>query len=346
MEHELLKVKNDASSLIIAAEDEKELNEIKLDFLGRNGKLTQLLKRMKDLPEERKPEIGRLANEIISTVEDLLATRGEELRGEKKEKIKRAVEDITIPGVKPSLGHLHPMSQVLFDVIDVFKGLGFQAADGPEIETDRYNFEILNFPKDHPARDTQQTLFLDTRKSKATSGETILRTHTSTMQGRIMEKIKPPFRVIVPGKVFRYEQTDASHGFEFWQFEGYAVDKKITFTDLMGTLDYFVRKFFGEETKIKFTSHNFPFTEPSLEGYVSCVVCKGKGCSFCKQSGWVEVLGGGMIHPNVLRNVGIDPAEWQGFAFGTGLSRLVILKYQMDDLRLLTNPDLRILEQF
>ncbi|KKR25627.1 MAG: Phenylalanine-tRNA ligase alpha subunit [Microgenomates group bacterium GW2011_GWC1_39_7b] len=346
MEQELLKVKNDASSLIIAAEDEKELNEIKLDFLGRNGKLTQLLKRMKDLPEERKPEIGRLANEIISTVEDLLATRGEELRGEKKEKIKRAVEDITIPGVKPSLGHLHPMSQVLFDVIDVFKGLGFQAADGPEIETDRYNFEILNFPKDHPARDTQQTLFLDTRKSKATSGETILRTHTSTMQGRIMEKIKPPFRVIVPGKVFRYEQTDASHGFEFWQFEGYAVDKKITFTDLMGTLDYFVRKFFGEETKIKFTSHNFPFTEPSLEGYVSCVVCKGKGCSFCKQSGWVEVLGGGMIHPNVLRNVGIDPAEWQGFAFGTGLSRLVILKYQMDDLRLLTNPDLRILEQF
>ncbi|OGH28755.1 MAG: phenylalanine--tRNA ligase subunit alpha [Candidatus Levybacteria bacterium RIFCSPHIGHO2_02_FULL_39_36] len=301
---------------------------------------------MKDLPEERKPEIGRLANEIISTVEDLLATRGEELRGEKKEKIKRAVEDITIPGVKPSLGHLHPMSQVLFDVIDVFKGLGFQAADGPEIETDRYNFEILNFPKDHPARDTQQTLFLDTRKSKATSGETILRTHTSTMQGRIMEKIKPPFRVIVPGKVFRYEQTDASHGFEFWQFEGYAVDKNITFTNLMGTLDYFVRKFFGEETKIKFTSHNFPFTEPSLEGYVSCVVCKGKGCSFCKQSGWVEVLGGGMIHPNVLRNVGIDPAEWQGFAFGTGLSRLVILKYQMDDLRLLTNPDLRILEQF
>ena len=346
MEHELLKVKNDASSLIIAAEDEKELNEIKLDFLGRNGKLTQLLKRIKDLPEERKPEIGRLANEIISTVEDLLATRGEELRGEKKEKIKRAVEDITIPGVKPSLGHLHPMSQVLFDVIDVFKGLGFQAADGPEIETDRYNFEILNFPKDHPARDTQQTLFLDTRKSKATSGEIILRTHTSTMQGRIMEQIKPPFRVIVPGKVFRYEQTDASHGFEFWQFEGYAVDKKITFTDLMGTLDYFVRKFFGEETKIKFTSHNFPFTEPSLEGYVSCIVCKGKGCSFCKQTGWVEVLGGGMIHPNVLRNVGIDPAEWQGFAFGTGLSRLVILKYQMDDLRLLTNPDLRILEQF
>jgi len=346
MEHELLKVKNDASSLIIAAEDEKELNEIKLDFLGRNGKLTQLLKRMKDLPEERKPEIGRLANEIISTVEDLLATRGEELRGEKKEKIKRAVEDITIPGVKPSLGHLHPMSQVLFDVIDVFKGLGFQAADGPEIETDRYNFEILNFPKDHPARDTQQTLFLDTRKSKATSGETILRTHTSTMQGRIMEKIKPPFRVIVPGKVFRYEQTDASHGFEFWQFEGYAVDKNITFTNLMGTLDYFVRKFFGEETKIKFTSHNFPFTEPSLEGYVSCVVCKGKGCSFCKQSGWVEVLGGGMIHPNVLRNVGIDPAEWQGFAFGLGLDRVAMIKYGIDDVRLLYSGDLRFLEQF
>ncbi|OGH14641.1 MAG: phenylalanine--tRNA ligase subunit alpha [Candidatus Levybacteria bacterium RIFCSPLOWO2_02_FULL_37_10] len=345
MEEELIQIKNSAVSLILDAKDKRELDDLKIRFLGRSGRLTLAIRELSKLPKEKRPEIGRLANEVKNTIEETIFEKESRLTKQRSQKLKEKI-DITIPGIKPLIGHLHPLSQVLYNVIDVFKSLGFQTADGPEIETDKYNFGVLNFPKDHPARDTQQTLFLDTHNSKHTPGETILRTHTSTMQGRIMEKIKPPFRVIVPGKVFRYEQTDSSHGFEFWQFEGYAVDKNITFTDLMGTLDYFVRKFFGESTKIKFASHNFPFTEPSLEGYVSCVVCKEKGCNFCKQSGWVEVLGGGMIHPNVLNNVGIDPSRWQGFAFGTGLSRLATLKFQMDDLRLLTNPDLRILNQF
>lgn len=345
MEEELIQIKNAAVSLILEAEDLKTLEEIKLQFLGRNGKLTLVIKDIGKLSKIKRPEIGRLANEvkkvIEETIENKLSILNSQLSTRKKETI-----DTTAPGIKPYIGHLHPMSQVLYEVIDIFKALGFVAADGPEIETDYYNFEALNIPKDHPARDTQQTLYLDTRNSRATPGEIILRTQTSSMQIRVMEKIKPPLRVIVPGKVFRYEQTDASHGFEFWQFEGLMVDENTAFTDLLGVLDYFVKRFFGEDTKIKFTSHNFPFTEPSLEGYISCTVCKGKGCIFCKYSGWVEALGGGMIHPKVLEKVKIDPSKYQGFAFGTGLSRLVTLRHQMDDLRLLTNPDMRILEQF
>jgi len=345
MEEELIQIKNSAVSLVLDAKDYRELEELKIQFLGRSGKLTLAIKEISKLPKEKRPEIGRLANEVKKSIEDTISTQQTRTKKETSDELKEKL-DVTIPGIKPSIGHLHPMTQVIYDVVDIFKSLGYQVADGPEIETDRYNFGILNFPKEHPARDTQQTLYLDTRKTNIASGEIILRTHTSTMQGRVMEKSKPPLRAIIPGKVFRYEQIDASHGFEFWQFEGYAVDKNITFTDLLGTLDYFVRKFFGEFTKIKFASHFFPFTEPSLEGYISCMACKRNGCSFCKYSGWVEALGGGMIHPNVLKEVNIDPSKYQGFAFGTGLSRLVTLKYQMDDLRLLTNPDLRILNQF
>lgn len=345
MEEELMQIKNSAVSMIIEASDQKELEAIKLQFLGRSGILTLTMKEMAKLPKEKRPEIGQLANDVKKVIEESierkLSTLNSQLLSRKKGSI-----DITAPGIKPAIGHLHPMTEVLYEVVDIFKRIGFQAADGPEIETDYYNFEALNIPKDHPARDVQQTLYLDTRKSKVAPGETILRTQTSNMQIRVMEKSTPPIRIIVPGKVFRYEQTDASHGFEFWQFEGLMVDKNTTFTDLLGTLDYFVKEFFGKETKIKFTSHNFPFTEPSLEGYISCTVCKGKGCRFCKFSGWVEALGGGMIHPKVLETVKIEPSKFQGFAFGTGLSRLATLRYQMDDLRLLTNPDLRILEQF
>jgi phenylalanyl-tRNA synthetase alpha chain len=303
------------------------------------------MKGMAKLPKEKMPEIGMLANDVKKVIDETIKNQDINIRAAESKTRKEKI-DITAPGIKPAIGHLHPMTQVLYEVVDIFKRIGFQVADGPEIESDYYNFEALNIPKDHPARDVQQTLYLDTRNSKVAPGETILRTQTSNMQIRVMEKIKPPLRVIVPGKVFRYEQTDASHGFEFWQFEGLMVDTNITFTDLLGTLDYFVKNFFGEETKIKFTSHNFPFTEPSLEGYISCTVCKGKGCRFCKFSGWVEALGGGMIHPKVLERMKINPSKFQGFAFGTGLSRLVTLRYQMDDLRLLTNPDLRILEQF
>lgn len=345
MEESLMQIKNSAVSMIIDASDQKELEEIKLQFLGRSGRLTLTLKEITKVPRDQRIAVGQLANDVKKIIEETLENQISNLKNQKSREIREKI-DITNPGKKPDIGHLHPMTQVLSEIIDIFKSIGFQVADGPEIETDYYNFEALNIPKDHPSRDIQQTLYLDTRNSKVNPGEIILRTQTSNMQIRVMEKTKPPLRVIVPGKVFRYEQTDASHGFEFWQFEGFMVDKNITFTDLLGVLDYFVKKFFGEETKIKFTSHNFPFTEPSLEGYVSCAVCKEKGCSFCKFSGWVEALGGGMIHPKVLEKVKIDSSKFQGFAFGTGLSRLVTLRYQMDDLRLLTNPDLRIIEQF
>lgn len=346
MEQELIKIKNDASSLIIAAEDEKELNAIKLDFLGRSGKLTQLLKEIKNVPPDRRAEVGKLANEILSSVEELIKTCEMELSGKKREQFKNMVFDATRPGIKPRIGRLHPMSQVLFDVVEVFKSLGYQVADGPEIETDHYNFEVLNIPKDHPSRDTQQTLYLDTRHTRATPGEIILRTQTSAMQGRVMGKTKPPLRVIVPGKNFRYEQVDASHGFEFWQVEGFLVDSKVHLTDLFGTIDYVLRKLLGEKIKIKFATTNFPFVEPGVDTYIECTVCHGKGCSFCKYSGWSEIMPAGMIHPNVLKAVGYDSQKVSGFAFAIGLSRLVTLRYQMDDLRLLTNPDLRILEQF
>ncbi len=345
MEEELLGIKNAAVSMIISTDDEKELEEIMLQFLGRSGKLTLALKEITKLPEEKRPEIGRLANEVKKTIEDTIDQKRQTLSGSTLQKTRETI-DTSVPGIKPQIGHLHPMTQALYEVVDIFKKIGFQAADGPDIETDYYNFEVLNLHKDHPSRDTQMTLYLDTRGSKANPGEIILRTHGSNMQGRIMEKVKPPVRAIYPGKAFRYEQIDASHGFEFWQLEGLAVGDNLTMTDLFGTMEYVVKEFFGKETKVKFVCHNFPFVEPGAEAYMTCTVCKGKGCSFCKHSGWVEILGCGMIHPNVLKRVGYDPEKVSGFAWGMGLSRMVTLRYQMDDLRLLTNPDLRILEQF
>ena len=345
MEEILMQIKNSAVSMIIDAEDQKELEEIKLQFLGRSGKLTLAMKEIAKLPREKRPEIGQLANDIKHIIEETLENKLSTLNSQLSTRRKQSI-DVTAPGIKPAIGHLHPMSQVLYDVVDVFKSIGFQAADGPEIEIDHYNFEVLNIPKDHPARDTQQTLYLDTRGSRVTPGEVILRTQTSAMQGRVMEKVKPPVRVIVPGKNFRYEQVDVSHGFEFWQVEGFMVDKNVRLTDLFGTIDYVLRKLMGNDVKLKFATTNFPFVEPGVDTYIQCAVCKGKGCSFCKQSGWSEIMPAGMIHPNVLKAVGYDSQKVSGFAFAIGLSRLVTLRYQMDDLRLLTNPDLRILEQF
>ncbi len=345
MEEELLNIKNAAVSLILDAEDKKSLEEIKLQFLGRSGRLTFAIKEIAKVPIEKRPEIGQLANEVKKTIEETIESQELKVRSQESRKRVESI-DKTVPGIKPPVGHLHPMSQVIYDVVDVFKSLGFQAADGPEIETDYYNFEALNIPKDHPARDTQQTLYLDTKGSKVTPGEVILRTQLSGMQSRVMEKIKPPVRVIVPGKVYRYEQVDASHGFEFWQLEGFLVDTNVTLTDLFGTIDYVLRKLMHEKIKIKFATTNFPFVEPGVDTYMECTVCKGKGCSFCKNSGWSEIMPAGMIHPNVLKMIGYDPQKVNGFAFCIGLSRLVTLRYHMDDLRLLTNPDLRILDQF
>ncbi len=345
MEEELINIKNTALSFIGDAADKNSLEETKIQFLGRSGKLTLLLKELPKLPLDKRVGVGSLANEIKKTIEDALEQKLESLTKETVSKKKENI-DKTAPGIPPKIGHFHPTSQVLYEVIDVFKELGFQAADGPEIETDHYNFEALNIPKDHPARDTQQTLYLDSRGTKITPGEIILRTQTSAMQGRVMEKTKPPLRVIVPGKNFRYEQVDASHGFEFWQLEGFLVDRDVRLTDLFGTIDYVLRKLMGDKIKIKFATTNFPFVEPGVDTYVECTVCRGRGCSFCKYSGWSEIMPAGMIHPNVLKAVGYNPQEVSGFAFAIGLSRLVTLRYRMDDLRLLTTPDLRIINQF
>ncbi len=331
MEEQLMNIKNDALSLILEASDKKTLEEIKLQFVGRSGKLTTLLKELPKVPLERRPAIGQLANEVKEAIENAIESQESGIKNSELSRKKETI-DITAPGIEPKIGHLHPMTQVISDVVDVFKGIGFQAAEGPEIETDHYNFEVLNIPKDHPSRDTQMTFYLDTKESKVTPGEIILRTQTSAMQGRVMQKIKPPVRVIVPGKNFRYEQVDASHGFEFWQVEGFCVDTHIRLTDLFGTIDYVLRKLMGQDVELKFATTNFPFVEPGVDTYMKCTVCKGKGCSFCKFAGWSEIMPAGMIHPNVLKAVGYDPQEVSGFAFAIGLSRLVTLRYRMDDL--------------
>lgn len=345
MERKLINIKNAALPMILDAQDVSEIEEFRMQFLGKNGSLAILMKEIKNVPIEEKPTVGKLLNEVKEILETTIRQKRDELEN-KQTKTKKIEFDTSEPGLKPQIGHLHPLTHVLFDVIDVFKTLGFQAADGPEIETDYYNFEALNIPKDHPARDMQQTLFLDTRNEKINPGEIILRTQTSAMQGRVMEKIKPPIRCIVPGKNYRYEQVDASHGFEFWQVEGFLIDTNVRLTDLFGTIDYVLRKLMGKNIKLRFATTNFPFVEPGVDTYMECTICIGKGCSFCKKSGWSEIMPAGMIHPNVLKAAGHDPKKVNGFAFAIGLSRIATLRYQMDDLRILTNPDLRIINQF
>ena len=340
-----MQIKNSAVSMIIDAQDQKELEEIKLQFLGKSGKLTLTLKEIVRVPSEKRAIVGQFANEVKKIIEETLDEKISALTSQASSQKKQSI-DITNPGIPPEIGYLHPMTQVLCEIVDVFKSIGFQAADGPEIETDYYNFTALNMPPGAPSRDTQATLYLDTRNSKAEPGQILLRTQTSNMQVKIMEKIKPPIRVIAPGKVYRVDDVDASHSFEFWQLEGFMVDKNVKMTDLLGTIDYVLKKLMGEKTKIKFATTNFSFVEPGIDTYMECTICKGKGCSFCKFIGWSEIMPAGMIHPNVLKAAGYDSQKVSGFAFAIGLSRLVTLRYGMDDLRLLTNPDLRILEQF
>lgn len=341
MESKLKSLQQEILEKIELVDDPEALESLWVSVFATSGSFTALTKEIKNVPTSEKPVIGQLINMVKKQLEDAF------------DKKKKAIilshisswQDVTIPGEKPPLGHLHPQTQVLYDLLDVFKSLGFQAADGPEIETDWYNFGSLNFPPDHPARDTQQSLHLDT-KNTTRPGEILLRTQTSAMQVRVMETTPLPIRVIVPGKAFRYEQVDASHGFEFWQLEGFAVDRNITLSNLFGTITTVLKKIMGDKTKLRFACTNFPFVEPGVDTYMQCTVCEGKGCSFCKNSGWSEIMPAGMIHPNVLKSAKIDPKIWQGFAFAIGLSRAVTLRYGMDDLRLLTTPDLRILNQF
>lgn len=348
MQDKLIDIKNEALAQILGAKEGKILEEIRVEYLGKSkGKLTEIIKKIPSLPNEEKAIVGRFANEVKQTIEETIDSQKKLVQKEKEANIAQTEWlDVTLPGTNAPEGHLHVITQVLHEVLDIFKSLGYQVTNTCEIQTDYYNFTALNTPADSPSRDTQATFYLDTQGAKAVPGETILQTQVTSMLVKILEKTKPPVRTVMPGKVYRVDQVDPSHGFEFWQIDGFLIDKNIHMTDLLGTIEYVLRKLYGQEIKIRFDATNFPFVEPGVQAFMSCTLCKQKGCPFCKQTGWVEILPAGMIHPNVLKNAGLDPKEWGGFAFDLGLSRAAVLKYQIDDLRVLTNPDLRILKQF
>ncbi len=348
MQDQLLDLKNEAIAQILSTKSKEELEEIRIEYLGKSkGKLTLLLKKLPDLPDSERGIIGRFANEVKGTIEDTLQTQEKSLQKEKETNLAESEKiDVTLPAVSPPEGHLHPITTSLHEVLDIFKRLGYQVSETHEIETDYYNFTSLNMPKDAPSRDTQATFHLDTKGSKTEPGEYVLQTQVTSMQVKILEKTKPPIRVVMPGKCYRVDDVDPSHGFEFWQIDGFVIDKNIHMTDLLGTLDYVLRGVYGQDIKIRYDATNFAFVEPGVQAFMSCTICKGEGCPFCKRTGWVEILPAGMIHPNVLRNAGLDPKIWNGFAFDLGLSRAAVLKNQIDDLRALSNPDLRILKQF
>lgn len=317
----------------------KELEEFRVRLLGKKSEFTELLRGLGSLPAEERPGMGQLINQAKKQIEEALSARETVLQSElKQRRLQEEQLDITMPGKASKTGGLHPLNIVLEDMIDIFQSMGFDVVEGPEVETEYYNFEALNVPKDHPARDMQDTFYL---------GENlVLRSQTSTTQIRTMETRKPPIRVISPGRVYRADEVDATHSPVFHQVEGLVVDKGITMCDLKGVLEQFAHEIYGPDTKVKFRPSFFPFTEPSVEVDVSCSECGGKGCRVCKGSGWIEILGAGMVHPRVLAGCGIDPEEYAGFAFGIGLDRLTTTRYKISDIRLLFENDLRFLEQF
>lgn len=339
MKEKIEKIRADVENILTNAADLEALENIRIKYLGKKGELTSVLKGMGKLSKEERPVIGALANEVRAKLESELEEKKSQISAKLEElKLKSEVIDVTMPGKRNAQGHLHPLTKVLNHIKDIFIGMGFQIADGPEVEYDYYNFEALNIPPNHPARDTQDTFYI--------SDNIVLRTQTSPMQIRVMEKAKPPIRIIAPGRVYRSDSVDATHSPVFHQIEGLVVDKNVTMADLKGTLEMFTKSLYGDNARVRFRPHHFPFTEPSAEMDVSCFVCGGKGCSVCKGEGWIEVLGCGMVHPKVLANCGIDPEEYSGFAFGLGLERLVMGKYDIDDLRLFFENDQRFLEQF
>ena len=316
-----------------------DLDSIRVAFLGKKGAVTNLLKNMKDLLPEERPAYGQAVNSLRSAIEEKLEEKKKALAAKiREEKLAAEVIDVTLLAKKSPFGHSHPNTIALNEVERIFVGMGYQVLEGPEIEYDEYNFTKLNIPANHPAKDEQDTFYINS--------DIVLRTQTSPVQARVMEQGRLPIRMIAPGRVFRSDEVDATHSPSFHQIEGLVVDKGITFADLKGTLAEFARQLFGEDTKVKFRPHHFPFTEPSAEVDVSCFKCKGKGCRFCKGSGWIEILGCGMVHPHVLEMCGIDPEEYTGFAFGVGLERITLLKYEIDDMRLLYENDVRFLKQF
>lgn len=339
MKEQLKSIKQEVERVLSSISTLQELENIRVKYLGKKGELTSVLRGMGALSPEERPVIGQMANDIRNYLEEKIENaKGSILKKEQAAKLQNEVIDVTMPGKKRVLGKKHPLSLVLDELKDIFIGMGFEIAEGPEVELDYYNFEALNIPKNHPARDTQDTFYI--------SENIVLRTQTSPVQIRTMEKKKPPIRIIAPGRVYRSDAVDATHSPVFHQIEGLVVDKNVTMGDLKGTLEVFVKTLYGEDAVIRFRPHHFPFTEPSAEVDVRCFACGGKGCRVCKGEGWIEILGAGMVHPKVLKECGIDPEEYSGFAFGIGLERIVMRRFDIDDMRLFYENDMRFLKQF
>lgn len=339
IKEKLQEIREEAEKRIQSSEGLEQLNEVRVAYLGKKGQLTAVLKGMKEVAPEERPVVGQLVNDARVHIEEFLEeTKSRMEQALQEKRLKEEVIDVTLPAAKMETGHRHPNTIALEEVQRIFIGMGYEVVEGPEIEYDLYNFTKLNIPEDHPAKDEQDTFYINK--------DIVLRTQTSPVQARVMEKGQLPIRMIAPGRVFRSDEVDATHSPSFHQIEGLVIDKNITFADLKGTLEEFARQLFGPETKTKFRPHHFPFTEPSAEVDVSCFKCKGAGCRFCKGSGWIEILGCGMVHPHVLEMCGVDPEKYTGFAFGVGLERIALLKYEIDDMRLLYENDIRFLKQF
>jgi len=339
MKQQLEEIRAAAMAEIAAAAEKPELEALRIKYSGKKGALTAILKSMGKLSAEERPKMGQLANEVRAAIEDAFVQRSAVLEAQAMNaKLARETIDVTMPGKPATFGHLHPLTVVTNEVRAIFAGMGFETVEGPEIEYDYYNFEALNTPANHPARDTQDTFYF--------SPEILLRTQTSSVQIRTMEHRKPPIRVVCPGRVYRSDAIDATHSPQFHQIEGLIVDEHITMGNLKSALGIFAQSMFGADTRTRFRPHHFPFTEPSAEMDISCFACHGKGCRLCKGEGWIEILGCGMVHPNVLRGCGIDPEQYSGFAFGMGVERVAMLRHKIDDLRLFYEDDVRFLKQF
>lgn len=339
MKEQLSSIQQKALEEIKGAADIKTVDDLKVRLLGKKGELTAILKQMGKLSAEERPVIGQLANEVRQCIENDIARKKEQLKSlETERRLKKETLDVTLPGKKIEQGRRHPLNIVLDDLKEIFKGMGYSVVDGPEVEETKYVFDMLNTDEGHPARDPQDTFYI--------TDKILLRTQTSSVQIRTMLKEKPPIAIFSPGRVYRSDAVDATHSPIFHQCEGLVIDKGITFSDLKGTLEMFAKRLYGNDVKVRFRPHHFPYTEPSAEMDLQCFKCGGKGCPLCKGEGWIEMLGSGVVHPQVLINCGIDPEEYSGFAFGVGLERVTMMRYEIDDMRLLYENDIRFLKQF
>ncbi|MBU2575614.1 phenylalanine--tRNA ligase subunit alpha [Patescibacteria group bacterium] len=343
MKSKLEKIHKEALKALKDAKDSDTLEKLERQFLGRKAELARIAKDIKNIAKEQRPVIGKLINDVKR---DISAIIQEKKQG--KEFLAKGRPpsgwDYTLPAIAPNVGHLHPITQFLETIEDIFIKMGYEVVEGPELESQKYNFDLLNVPEDHPSRDIQDTFYVD--KKDARNNSYVLRTHTSPVQIRAMKTRKPPVRLIAPGRVYRNERTDAGHETNFYQCEGLVIDRNIRITDLIGTLELFIKRLYGDNVNIRVRPHFYPFTEPSIDIDMSCLLCAGEGCPFCKRSGWIETLGAGMVHPNVLKNMKVDPKEYSGFAFGLGIDRFMMLYYQVNDIRLSYSGDLRFIEQF